>query len=395
MDLQTFFKERFLKGVLVLTFCIAVEHNIMAQQDNYTTSPYTREKRGITRPRLARLRETLLDAHKNPDYRFLALHRAAWTSGFPENSMAAIKRAIEVKDVDMIEIDLKTSSDGKVYLMHDSYLQRTTNFLDTHPNRYGTQTTPRGKGQAGDNFGTAEEVYSWNELKDLRLKNDENTYTNERIPLLKDVIEITKGKDVILQLDITDDATFGKAMKVVKDKDAFSFVMFKGIKTPVQFERFITQYQLSEEQKQELIFAPIVDVRSIPKHDETSPMTLYNDWEKWRKDHPLYKGIGGIYEIVFKTPKDDPDIFKVAKAIKSGGKRLSTFSSQPAHYKGHYIGNVNAGTNRFSDKPQEERRGDFDFILAPSGNQNTGVDGYIITDEVTTFLDYFPNRVIQ
>ena len=156
MNSKPFFSKRILRSSLALLLYLGTNLHIQAQGFYTTTPPPT-----TARPSVDKLRETLLSGNKNPGYVFLALHRAAWIDGTPENSTMAVTKAANNRNVDMIEIDLKTSKDGLVYLMHDDYLQRTTNFLDMYPNTYGT-----GK----DNYGKASE-YSWSELSRLRLKN--------------------------------------------------------------------------------------------------------------------------------------------------------------------------------------------------------------------------------
>lgn len=377
MKLLTFFRNGILKSSFALILYVGTNQHVHAQGFYTTTPPPT-----TARPSLDKLRATLLDGNKNPGYVFLALHRAAWIDGTPENSAVAVAKAANNRNVDMIEIDLKTSKDGKVYLMHDDYLQRTTNFLDMYPNTYGT-----GK----DNYGKASE-YSWNELSSLRLKNEEKTYTNEKIPLLQDAITIALGAGVFLQLDINDDITFREAMKVVQAANAFSVVMFKGNKTPKQFIPFFNL--LTEAQKKQIIFAPFIKPDSTPDDATTAdPMKFYEQWETWRKANPAYTGVAGLYEMVFRTPADT-NLFQVAQKIRAGGKRTGIFSAQPEYYKGRYIGNVNIN-QCCANNPENDRRGDFDFILAPNNNKNAGINGYIITDEVTTFLEFFPNRIIQ
>lgn len=345
----------------------------------FGTSQFTQAQ---TRPSLEVLRATLLNANRNPGYVLIALHRAAWIDGTPENSLASIQKAISNPSVDMVEIDIKTSGDGKVYLMHDDYLQRTTNFLDLSPTQYGT---------GNDNFGKAN-TYSWDQISRLRLKNEEKTYTNEKIPLLKDVIEYVRGKNVMIQLDINDDTTFKGALDVVKSLDAFSFVMFKGNKTPGQFANFFNP--LSESHKKQIIFAPFIKIDSKPDgYNNPDPMKFYEQWENWRTNNKLYPGVAGLYEMVFKTPADNI-LFQVAERVRKEGKRTGTFSAQPEYYRGRYLGNVNIN-QCCANTPENDRRGDFDFILAPNGNRNAGINGYIITDEVVTFLEYFPNRTIQ
>ena len=51
-------------------------------------------------------------------------HKGA--SGYaPENTLIAIKKAIEMK-VDGIEIDIQLTRDGRIVLMHDWKVDRTT-----------------------------------------------------------------------------------------------------------------------------------------------------------------------------------------------------------------------------------------------------------------------------
>jgi len=52
----------------------------------------------------------------------------------PENTLAAIRRAVEV-GADMVEVDAHRSKDGAVVLMHDSSLARTTNAQQVFPGR--------------------------------------------------------------------------------------------------------------------------------------------------------------------------------------------------------------------------------------------------------------------
>lgn len=66
------------------------------------------------------IREKLL----NSDELLVAAHRAAHQK-YPENSLEAIQEAIDL-GVDIIEIDVRVTTDGKVYLMHDQTIDRTT-----------------------------------------------------------------------------------------------------------------------------------------------------------------------------------------------------------------------------------------------------------------------------
>jgi glycerophosphoryl diester phosphodiesterase len=91
-------------------------------------------------------------------------HRGA--SGYcPENTMASYKKAIEL-GADFLEVDIHLSKDDVLVVHHDSTLDRTTN----------------GKGNLRD--------YTAAELKELDAGSwYHSRYKNERIPLLREVLE--------------------------------------------------------------------------------------------------------------------------------------------------------------------------------------------------------------
>jgi glycerophosphoryl diester phosphodiesterase len=80
-----------------------------------------------------------------------------------ENSLAAFRLALAIP-VDMIELDLRLSRDGSLYVMHDKHTGRTAE------------------------RNVAVEAASSKELDGIRLRN------GERIPRLDDVLELVTGK---------------------------------------------------------------------------------------------------------------------------------------------------------------------------------------------------------
>ena len=56
---------------------------------------------------------------------FVAAHRG-WCAAYPENTMLAFKKALEV-GVDQIETDVRITADGELVLIHDATVDRTTN----------------------------------------------------------------------------------------------------------------------------------------------------------------------------------------------------------------------------------------------------------------------------
>lgn len=88
----------------------------------------------------------------------------------PENTMAALKAAIEVK-ADYAEIDVQETKDNVVVLLHDSSLKRTTGY-----NKYIWDM----------NFEDVEQL-------DAGIKFGKN-FAGEKIPTLEEVIQYCKGK---------------------------------------------------------------------------------------------------------------------------------------------------------------------------------------------------------
>jgi glycerophosphoryl diester phosphodiesterase len=99
----------------------------------------------------------------------------------PENTLPAFKKAIEVGS-DMIELDVRFSKDGKIVVIHDDTLDRTTN----------------GRGKVSD--------YTLKELKELDAGSwFAPQFSGEQIPTLKEVLELAKGK-IPMNIEIKDDS---------------------------------------------------------------------------------------------------------------------------------------------------------------------------------------------
>lgn len=101
-------------------------------------------------------------------------HRSFHTYA-PENSLQSIKNAIDAK-IDFVEIDIRTTKDSVLVLMHDDSIGRVTT----------------GKGFIKE--------YTYAELQKFNLKIGDSV-TNEKIPLLEDALKLAKGK-VIPNLDL-------------------------------------------------------------------------------------------------------------------------------------------------------------------------------------------------
>ncbi len=99
-------------------------------------------------------------------------HRARHTR-YPENSLAAIRDAI-AGGADIVEVDVRTTRDGRMILMHDSDIDRTTD----------------GRGKVKD--------LTWKELQQYHLQGGGDTC---RIPLLEEALLTARGR-IMVDLDM-------------------------------------------------------------------------------------------------------------------------------------------------------------------------------------------------
>lgn len=153
----------------------------------------------------------VLESYRNSeDGRVLiACHRAGYLSKdgahLPENSLPAIRESIS-DGVEILEIDLRLTSDGELVLMHDDKLDRTTT----------------GKGRVAE--------HTLAEIKELHLLDPDGKITEERVPTFREAMEAMKGH-VMVNLDklpVTDRAKMDAAMKVLRETGTVNHAIFKG-----------------------------------------------------------------------------------------------------------------------------------------------------------------------
>ncbi|EJP6472893.1 glycerophosphodiester phosphodiesterase [Clostridium botulinum] len=104
-------------------------------------------------------------------------HRGA-SAYAPENTMVAFKKAIDM-NADGIELDVHLSKDGRIVIIHDEKVDRTTN----------------GKGEVKD--------FTLDELKKLDAGfwfSDE--YEGERIPTLEELLKLINNTNIYLNIEI-------------------------------------------------------------------------------------------------------------------------------------------------------------------------------------------------
>ncbi|GEA51732.1 hypothetical protein VIN01S_25360 [Vibrio inusitatus NBRC 102082] len=128
-------------------------------------------------------------------------HRADWRA-FPENSLPAIQSALN-KKVEIIEVDIRMTSDGVIVLSHDTTVNRTTN----------------GSGSISS--------MTYDDILKLRLREywgGEAAVTDYHMPTLKEALELIDGQAMIF-LD-KGWALREEAYELIKSMDMLDHVIF-------------------------------------------------------------------------------------------------------------------------------------------------------------------------
>ncbi|MBD1423193.1 glycerophosphodiester phosphodiesterase family protein [Sphingobacterium chuzhouense] len=125
-------------------------------------------------------------------------HRGTRENGLPENSIGAFEYVL-TKMPAVFEIDPRLTKDSVIIVFHDATLDRTTN----------------GTGKVID--------YTWKELQQLNLKNNEGEVTEHKIPTLAEVFEWANGKTALL-LD-KKDVPLKMIADLIREHDANNYVI--------------------------------------------------------------------------------------------------------------------------------------------------------------------------
>lgn len=186
--------------------------------------------------------------------RQIVAHRGACAER-PECTLSAVRRAIEV-GATAVEVDVRTSRDGKLFILHDATLDRTTN----------------GKGKA--NALTLEELQqldagSWFDPK----------YKGERIPSLIESARACKGKiDILLDLKEQGDDYDQKVVRIIRQHgDPQKTIV--GVRSVAQAKRF---RKLLPKARQ---LALIPSVETIEDFANAGADVI-RIWPRWLKSHP-------------------------------------------------------------------------------------------------------------
>lgn len=130
-------------------------------------------------------------------YPLVSAHRGGPTTGFPENCTATFENTIKY-NATVIETDIALTKDSVLVMMHDNTLDRTTT----------------GTGAIND--------YTYKELQQLFLKDNEGNITNYKIETLDEVLQWGKSK-VVYTLDVKRGVPFKMIVEAVRRNKAENY----------------------------------------------------------------------------------------------------------------------------------------------------------------------------
>ena len=153
------------------------------------------------------------DAFHDPHGRLMVCaHRGDINIYYPENSIEGYLAAI-LAGADMLEVDLHTTKDGQIVLMHDDTLTRTTNVTALR--------------EAGEDWMPAsDEITDWtlDQIRRLRLVTKQKELTEYAVPTLREVIAIAKDR-VFVTLDKANCFRWEDVYELIVEQKAYRTVL--------------------------------------------------------------------------------------------------------------------------------------------------------------------------
>ena len=118
-------------------------------------------------------------------------HRAAVMGGSPENSLAAIRYAID-RGIEAVHINPQLTADGRYVLMHDPTLNRTTDVERVFPD--GPPDGPSRASRGGKDY---VRDYTLDQIRQLRLSGGTNG-ADHPVPTLGEALDLADGHLLVL-----------------------------------------------------------------------------------------------------------------------------------------------------------------------------------------------------
>ncbi|MEM6410002.1 MAG: glycerophosphodiester phosphodiesterase family protein [Pseudomonadota bacterium] len=130
----------------------------------------------------------------------VAAHRGGPHAGFPENALETLQYGADY-GIRVFEVDVATSRDGVLFLLHDRSLGRTTT----------------GQGSVADT--------DWSEIRDLQLVDNDGIVTGFSPPPLDVVLEWAVEAGVLLELDKKETTGWRSIIRAIDRADARNNVL--------------------------------------------------------------------------------------------------------------------------------------------------------------------------
>lgn len=152
----------------------------------------------------------------------IASHRAGPAQGFPENALETLEYGFE-QGIRIFEIDVATSRDGVLFLMHDRSLGRTTTIDGAVANA------------------------DWQEIAGSRLVDNDGRTTSFHPPKLSDVLLWAKKNGALLEIDKKPTSGWRSIVNAIRAADAENNVLLISYndRTAGQLQRLAPEMMLT------------------------------------------------------------------------------------------------------------------------------------------------------
>ncbi len=153
-------------------------------------------------------------AFHTPDGRLMTCaHRGDRNEIYPENSCEGFLSVI-LAGADIIEVDVHTTKDGLLVVMHDDTVTRTTNVSSLRAS--GEQWLP-----------DTDEIHGWTleEIRRLRLRGKDGEVTEYAVPMLDEVIAIAKDRAFVTLDKAYDFSWENGVMPLIEKHEAYRTVL--------------------------------------------------------------------------------------------------------------------------------------------------------------------------
>ena len=225
-------------------------------------------------PKYANKAEKVVAELHNPNSKYVVVvaHRGDWRN-YPENSIPAIESVIRM-GVDIVELDLKMTSDSVLVLSHDGTCNRTTT----------------GKGPIS--------TMTLDSLKGFNLKYAHGVKSPHKMPTLKEALEVCKDR-IVVNID-QGYQYYDQVIAITEELGVTDQILIKGKRMLADVNAKMAEYEHN------MMYMPIIDIL-YPKGAD-----LFNQYME-AGEVPL------AYEVCFAELNDTVrDCCK--KVIESGSK---------------------------------------------------------------------------